>query len=56
MFPNAIQMIVQLHAEEQLRDVAKAIYGVGEHWARQRSGELDEGWCVALLRVLGRRD
>ena len=54
--PDAIQIVDIFHAKGHLFDVAKAIYGagseVGEHWARQRRGELDQGRIDALIDAL----
>jgi len=56
LFPGAIQIVDIFHAKGHLWDVAKAIYGpgneLGEHWAKQRRDELDEGKISAILAAL----
>lgn len=56
IFPGALQIVDLFHAKGHLWDVAKAIYGpgtdLGEHWAKQRRDELDQGNLDALLAAL----
>ena len=56
LFPGAIQIVDIYHAKGHLWDVAKAIYGagseLGEHWAKQRRDELDEGKIGDILAAL----
>ncbi len=56
LFPGAIQIVDLYHAKGRLWDVAKAIYGagsdLGEHWAKQRRDELDEGKIGDILAAL----
>jgi hypothetical protein len=56
LFPGAIQIVDLFHAKGHLWDVAKAIYGpgsqLGEHWAKLRRDELDEGHIDAVLAAL----
>jgi hypothetical protein len=55
-FPGAIQIVDLYHAKGHLWDVAKAVYGagsdLGEHWAKQRRDELDDGKIAELLAAL----
>ncbi len=55
-FPGALQIVDLYHAKGRLWDVAKAIYGagsdLGEHWAKQRRDELDEGKIDDILAAL----
>jgi hypothetical protein len=56
LFPGAIQIVDLYHAKGRLCDVAKAIYGagsdLGEHWAKQRRDELDQGKIDDILEAL----
>lgn len=56
LFPGAIEIVDIYHAKGHLWDVAKAIYGagseLGEHWAKQRRDELDDGKIRNLLAAL----
>lgn len=56
LFPGALQIVDLYHAKGHLWDVAKAIYGagsdLGEHWAKQRRDELDEGKIDEILTAL----
>jgi len=56
MFPGAIQIVDIYHAKGHLWDVAKAIYGagneLGEHWAKKRRDELDDGKIADILAAL----
>jgi len=55
-FPGAIQIGDRYHAQGHLWDVAKAMYGagstLGEHWAKQRRAQLDEGQLDEILAAL----
>ena len=55
-FSGAVQIVDRFHAKGHLWDVAKAIYGagseLGEHWAKQRRDELDDGKIEAVLAAL----
>jgi hypothetical protein len=55
-FPDAIQIVDRYHANEHLRDAAKAIYGhgsdLGRQWAHERCTELKAGNIDAVLAAL----
>lgn len=55
-FPDAVQIVDLYHAKGHLWDAAKAIYGagsdLGEHWAKLRRDELDQGKIDAILAAL----
>ena len=55
-FPDAVQIVDIFHAKGHLFEVAKAIYGIGskigDHWARKRREELDEGRVDEVIAAL----
>ena len=55
-FPDATQIVDIFHAKGHLFEVAKAIYGIGseigDHWARKRREELDEGRVDEVIAAL----
>ena len=55
-FPDAIQIVDIFHAKGHPFEVAKAIYGIGseigDHWARKRREELDEGRVDEVIAAL----